>query len=59
MKTFLEKIAAVCSLVGIVAWLKRHDERKARQAHWKQFDDTHHWDASADEWVRNDHQRTD
>ena len=21
---------------------------------WKHFDDTHHWDASAEEWVPND-----
>jgi hypothetical protein len=21
---------------------------------WKQFDDTHHWDATAEEWVPND-----
>ena len=21
---------------------------------WKQFDDTHHWDSTAEEWVPND-----
>jgi hypothetical protein len=47
---------------GIAAlnkWFKKGDDSKARRAHWKQFDDTHHWDASADDWVRNDGQRLD
>ena len=62
MKIFLE-IAAVCSFVGIVGilgvWQKKRNERKTQRAHWKQFDDTHHWDASADDWVPNDGQRTE
>ncbi|UPJ60291.1 hypothetical protein [Bradyrhizobium sp. 192] len=26
---------------------------KQRQPAWKQFDDTHHWDTAAEEWVPN------
>jgi hypothetical protein len=58
-------VLAVCLLIGFISvpvsirLLKQRGEIRARQAHWKHFDDTHHWDASADEWVRNDGQRTD
>ena len=62
MGTFTVVILVVCSYVGIVGILvlslKKRDERKTQRAHWKQFDDTHHWDASADDWVPNDGQRT-
>ncbi len=30
-------------------------ESKPRRPLWKHFDDTHHWDATAEEWVPNDH----
>jgi hypothetical protein len=33
--------------------VKREGESKPRQPLWKQFDDTHHWDSSAEEWVPN------
>lgn len=35
---------------------KRRGESKPQRALWKQFDDTHHWDLTAEEWVRNDGQ---
>ena len=28
-------------------------ESKAKPP-WKQFDDTHHWDSTAEEWIPND-----
>ncbi len=28
-------------------------EGKPRQPLWKHFDDTHHWDSTAEEWVPN------
>jgi hypothetical protein len=64
MQTFLV-ILAVCLLTGFTGiaalnkWFKKGGDSKARRAHWQQFDDTHHWDASADDWVRNDGQRPD
>ncbi|WBL81496.1 hypothetical protein I3J27_14130 [Bradyrhizobium xenonodulans] len=31
----------------------RSGEGKQRQPLWKHFDDSHHWDATAEEWVPN------
>lgn len=59
LKIFLE-ISSVCLLVGCVGFpilkmlRKRRGESKPQRALWKQFDDTHHWDSHAEEWVRND-----
>jgi hypothetical protein len=35
---------------------KKRVERKPQRPLWQQFDDTHHWDSTAEEWVRNDEQ---
>lgn len=32
---------------------RQNGERKQKQPLWKQFDDTHHWDSTAEEWVPN------
>lgn len=32
---------------------RQSGERKQRQPLWKHFDDTHHWDPTAEEWVPN------
>jgi hypothetical protein len=32
---------------------RQDDETKPRRPPWKHFDDTHHWDATAEEWVPN------
>ena len=34
--------------------LREKGERKPGQPPWKYFDDTHHWDSTAEEWVPND-----
>jgi hypothetical protein len=34
----------------------REGERKPGRPLWKHFDDTHHWDSTAEEWVPNDGQ---
>ena len=34
--------------------LREKDERKPGRPLWKHFDDTHHWDSIAEEWVPND-----
>jgi hypothetical protein len=36
----------------------RRGESKPRRPLWKHFDDTHHWDSAAEEWVPNDDQRS-
>jgi hypothetical protein len=37
---------------SIVLRMER-DESKPKPP-WKQFDDTHHWDSTAEEWIPND-----
>jgi hypothetical protein len=32
---------------------KERDDSKPKPP-WKQFDDSHHWDSIADEWIPND-----
>jgi hypothetical protein len=34
--------------------LRRKAESKPKQPLWKNFDDTHHWDSTAEDWVPND-----
>lgn len=29
-------------------------EREPKRPPWRHFDDTHHWDSTAEEWVPND-----
>ncbi|MGX1166314.1 hypothetical protein AB7M16_002580 [Bradyrhizobium sp. USDA 372] len=43
---------AMTLVVGVQA-NRQEDERKQRQPLWKHFDDTHHWDETAEEWVPN------
>ena len=33
---------------------RQEAESKPARPHWKHFDDTHHWDSTAEEWVPND-----
>jgi hypothetical protein len=32
---------------------RQNGESKQRPPLWKHFDDTHHWDSTAEEWVPN------
>jgi hypothetical protein len=34
--------------------MRRRRESKPTPPLWKRFDDTHHWDSSAEDWVPND-----
>jgi hypothetical protein len=34
--------------------LRQRGESEPRRPLWKHFDDTHHWDAAAEEWVPNE-----
>ena len=34
--------------------LRHKAESKPKQPLWKHFDDTHHWDATAEDWIPND-----
>jgi hypothetical protein len=46
-------VALVVQLSALNA-LRQRGESKPRQPLWKHFDDTHHWDSTAEEWVPND-----
>ena len=34
--------------------LRRERGESKPKPPWKQFDDTHHWDSTAEEWIPND-----
>jgi hypothetical protein len=34
--------------------LRHNAESKPKQPLWKHFDDTHHWDSTAEDWIPND-----
>ena len=40
-------------LVVTTAQMGRRGESRPKPP-WKQFDDTHHWDSTAEEWIPND-----
>ena len=47
------------TLLGCVGFptlnvLRRKRGESKPKPPWKQFDDTHHWDSTAEEWVPND-----
>ena len=42
------------ALVVQLSVLREKGERKPGRPLWKHFDDTHHWDSIAEEWVPND-----
>jgi hypothetical protein len=49
-------IVVLYLLVGLLCiplaiWLSKRFEQRAQQAHWRLFDDTHYWDAMAEDWV--------
>ena len=41
------------TLLGCVGFPKERGESKPKPP-WKHFDDTHHWDSTAEEWIPND-----
>ena len=40
--------------LGALNALRRKGENKPNPPPWKRFDDTHHWDSIAEEWVPDD-----
>jgi hypothetical protein len=45
--------ALVVQLSALSAARQKSESKTKRQL-WKHFDDTHHWDSTAEEWVPND-----
>jgi hypothetical protein len=59
LKLSLAIILIIGLLVGCVSLptlsaLRQKGEGKPKRPLWKRFDDTHHWDSTAEEWVPND-----
>lgn len=40
-------------MMAVALVVRQNGERKQKQPLWKHFDDTHHWDSTAEEWVPN------
>ena len=49
MMTLLGCIGFPSSIVS-----RRERSESRLKPPWKQFDDTHHWDSTAEEWIPND-----
>ena len=39
--------------LGALSAARRTSDSKTKRPPWKDFDDTHHWDSTAEEWVPN------
>jgi len=51
-----DSMMTLLSYVGFppsIVLRRERDESKPKPS-WKQFDDTHHWDSAAEEWIPND-----
>ena len=39
--------------LGALSAARRTSDSKTKRPPWKDFDDTHHWDSTAEDWVPN------
>ena len=46
--------AALVVQLSTLKALRQKGESTSRRSLWKHFDDTHHWDSTAEEWIPND-----
>jgi hypothetical protein len=44
----------VVQLSALNALRQTGESKPRQQPFWRHFDDTHHWDSAAEEWVLND-----
>lgn len=51
-----DSMMTLLSYVGFLPPIVSRRERgeSKPKPSWKQFDDTHHWDSTAEEWIPND-----
>ena len=49
MMTLLGRVGFPSSIVS-----RRERSESKPKPTWKQFDDTHHWDSTSEEWIPND-----
>jgi hypothetical protein len=55
-REWMTMAGALVGQLSVLNTLRRKSESKPGRPLWKHFDDTHHWDATAEEWVPNDDQ---
>jgi hypothetical protein len=55
-REWMTMAGALVGQLSTLNTLRRKSESKPGRPLWKHFDDTHHWDATAEEWVPNDDQ---
>lgn len=52
-REWMTMVGALVVQLGALTTKRQKGESKPRQPLWKHFDDTHHWDSTAEEWVPN------
>jgi hypothetical protein len=55
-REWMTMAGALIGQLSALNTLRRKSESKPGRPLWKHFDDTHHWDSTAEEWVPNDDQ---
>ena len=55
-REWMTMAGALVGQLSALNTLRQKSESKPRRPLWKHFDDTHHWDSTAEEWVPNDDQ---
>ena len=58
-REWMRMVGAFVVQLGALNALRGKDGGKPGRPHWKHFDDTHHWDSTAEEWVPNDDRQRD
>jgi hypothetical protein len=53
-RNWMKMVDALVAQLSILNTLRRKIERRSGPPLWKHFDDTHHWDSAAEEWIPND-----
>ena len=53
-REWVTKAGAFVVQLGALSAARQKSESKTKRPLWKNFDDTHHWDSTAEEWVPND-----
>jgi hypothetical protein len=56
VREWMTMAGALVVQLSVLNTLRQKSESKPRRPLWKHFDDTHHWDSTAEEWVPNDDQ---
>ena len=53
-REWMTMVGALVVQLSVRNALRQKSESRPKRPLWKHFDDTHHWDSTAEEWVPND-----